>query len=206
MSEICKSCGNVITAPSSGSARYDPSAPHITPRIAAELIAHEGIVREAYRDSVGVWTWSVGLTDACGHGIRRYRDNPQDLDHCMAIYAWALRERYLPAVLDAFGDHAPAEHELGGALSFHWNTGAIRRAEWMRRFRDGDVAGARDAIMNWCRPAVLTKRRRCEQALFFDGTWTNDGHATVYDVAKPSYRPTAGRRVEILSRLERLSL
>ena len=82
---------------------YDPARATITPRIAAELIAHEGIVREAYRDSVGVWTWSVGITDASGHRVGRYRDHPQPLSRCLEIYLWVLQNRYLPAVLQAFG-------------------------------------------------------------------------------------------------------
>jgi len=183
---------------------YDPAHPAITPRVAAELIAHEGIVPEAYRDSVGVWTWSVGITDASGHRVGRYRDHPQPLSRCLEIYLWALQNRYLPAVLDAFGPAQPQEHELAAALSFHWNTGAIGRAEWMRHVREGNRKAARRAMLNWCRPASLALRRRREQALFFDGRWTNDGTALVYTVAKPSYRPTGGRRVPIMDTLNLL--
>ncbi len=180
---------------------YDPAQPTLTARIAAELIAHEGIVREAYRDSVGVWTWSVGITDASGHRVRRYRDNPQTLGRCLEIYLWVLEKRYLPAVIAAFGDHMPSEHELAAALSFHWNTGAIARADWMRLIRAGDRDGAREGIMKRCRPASLTARRRREQALFFDGLWTGNGTALVYEVARPSYHPVRGRRQPVLDTL-----
>lgn len=183
---------------------YDPARPIITPRIAAELIAHEGIVTEAYRDSVGVWTWSVGITDASGHRVGRYRDQPQPLHRCLEIYLWALQNRYLPAVLDAFGPIRPKEHELAAALSFHWNTGAIARAEWMRHVRAGDLAAARKAMLNWCRPASLAIRRRREQALFFNGRWAGDGTALVYSVAKPAYRPVRGRRQPIMGSLAHL--
>lgn len=176
---------------------YDPAAPDITPRIAAELIAHEGIVCEAYLDSVGVWTWSVGLTDASGHKVARYRDNPQPLSHCLAVFVWALRRNYLPAVLEAFGSYQPQEHEIAAALSFHWNTGGIARAEWMKLAMSGDREAARPAMLNWARPASLLGRRRKEQALFFDGVWSEDGKALVYAVSKPSYRPIDGRRVAI---------
>ena len=176
---------------------YDPAAPDITPRIAAELIAHEGIVCEAYLDSVGIWTWSVGLTDASGHKVGRYRDNPQSLSHCMAVFVWALRRNYLPAVLAAFGSYRPQEHELAAALSFHWNTGGIARAEWMKQVMAGDREGARAAMLNWAKPASLLGRRRKEQALFFDGIWSEDGKALVYAVAKPSYRPVNGKRVAV---------
>ncbi len=170
----------------------------LTPRIALELIAHEGIVTEAYKDSVGVWTWSVGITDASGHKVfPRYKDKPQPLEHCIGVYLWLLREKYLPPVLAAFGPHDPNEAELGAALSFHWNTGAIARASWIGRFVNGDVAGARKAMLDWARPASLLARRRKEQKLFFDGEWCEDGNTVVYRVAKPSYRPAGGKRVDV---------
>ncbi|NLR69821.1 lysozyme [Novosphingobium sp. ERN07] len=177
----------------------------LTPRIALELIAHEGIVTEAYKDSVGVWTWSVGITDASGHKVfPRYKDKPQPLEHCIGVYLWLLREKYLPPVLAAFGPHDPTEAELGAALSFHWNTGAIARASWIGRFVKGDVDGARKAMLDWARPASLLPRRRKEQALFFDGRWSEDGTALVYGVAKPSYRPSGGKRVQVRALVEGL--
>lgn len=177
----------------------------LTPRIALELIAHEGVAREAYRDSVGVWTWSVGITQASGHAVfPRYKDNPQPLEHCLAVFLWLLRTKYLPAVLAAFGAVELTEPQLGAALSFHWNTGAIARAGWVRRFVAGDAAGARVAMLDWARPPALLPRRRREQALFFDAAWTADGTALVYDVAKPAYRPAGANRVAIAPAIARL--
>ncbi|WP_170601210.1 lysozyme [Ruegeria arenilitoris] len=162
----------------------------ITPRIAAELISHEAIVREAYLDSVDVWTWSVGITSASGHTVwPRYLDNPQTLRRCFEVYEWAIRSNYLPAVETAFAGHALTEAQLGAALSFHYNTGAIDRAVWVRRWKAGDVAGARRAIMYWRRPPEIRPRRRNERALFFDGVWSGTGTGTEYQVRKPSYRP-----------------
>ena len=31
----------------------------ITPKIAGEILTHESIVLEAYKDSADVWTWGV---------------------------------------------------------------------------------------------------------------------------------------------------
>ncbi len=175
----------------------------ITPRIALELIAHEGIVTEAYKDSVGVWTWSVGITDASGHTVfPRYKDKPQPLEHCIGVYLWLLREKYLPPVLAAFGTHEPSEAELGAALSFHWNTGAIARASWIKRFVAGDRAGARKAMLDWARPAAVLPRRRAEQALFFGSKWSENGTALVYGVAKPSYQPSRGKRIAVRTLVE----
>ena len=100
----------------------------LTPMIVGEILQHEGLAREAYRDSVGVWTWSVGITDASGHKVARYRDNPQPLERCLEVFMWLLTTRYLPAVNAAFGAFDPTEHQLAAALSFHYNTGAIARA------------------------------------------------------------------------------
>ncbi|MET0251239.1 MAG: hypothetical protein ABW203_03590, partial [Novosphingobium sp.] len=58
----------------------------ITARIAIELIAHEGIVREAYLDSRKVWTWSVGLAETGGFNIKQYKDNPASLEACLEAY------------------------------------------------------------------------------------------------------------------------
>lgn len=176
----------------------------LTPRIVLELLAHEGLVREAYRDSQGVWTWSVGITDASGHRVSRYRDNPQPTERCLEIYLWLLETRYLPPVLAAFAGHDPAEHELGAALSFHYNTGGIARAQWLRRFLAGEREAARRAFLAWSRPREIASRRRGERDLFFDARWSGDGHCLAYDVAKPAYHPVRGRRLDVAETLARL--
>ena len=91
----------------------------LTPRILGEILQHEGLAREAYRDNVGVWTWSVGITDASGQNVARYRDNPQSIERCLEVYVWLLTARYLPPVLAAFGAFEPSEHLLAAALLFH---------------------------------------------------------------------------------------
>ena len=169
----------------------------LTPRILGEILQHEGLAREAYRDSVGVWTWSVGITDASGHKVARYRDNPQSIERCLEVFVWLLTTRYLPAVLAAFGAFEPEEHQLAAALSFHYNTGAIGRAAWLKRFLDGDTEAASKAILDWRKPPEILPRRRRERDLFFDAKWSGDGKVAVYDVSKPGYRPVRPKRVEV---------
>lgn len=152
----------------------------ITHKALIEIAAHEGIVREAYKDSVGVWTWGIGVTSASGHSVERYIGNPQTLEKVLEVYQWLLTERYLPDVLDAFRGHDLQEHELAAALSFHWNTGGIKRASWVTKFKAGDISGARKAFMNWSKPKEIIPRRKAERDLFFDGKWSNDGKATEY--------------------------
>lgn len=183
-------------------AASEPST--ITERAALELVDHEAIVREAYKDSVGVWTWGIGVTDASGHGVMRYKDNPQTIAHCLAVYVWLLREKYAPAVVKAFGGRVLTENEFAAAMSFHYNTGAIGRATWVKSFLAGDKATARAQFLEWKKPAAIIERRKKEAALFFDGVWSADGFATVYPVKKPSYSPdwAGAKRVDIRADLK----
>ncbi len=180
-----------------------PMAAQLTARMLAEIIRHEGIVTEAYRDSVGVWTWSIGITNASGHQVHpRYFNQPQPLQRCLSVFVWLVMTRYLPAVVAAFEGRDLAEHQLAAALSFHYNTGAIARAEWVRLWCDGENDAARAAMLNWRKPKEILPRRMAEQALFFDGRWQGNGRAMIYDVAKPSYQPVRGRMIDIMPALE----
>ena len=177
----------------------------ITLRVALELLSHEAIVQEAYKDSVGVWTWGVGVTDASGHKVQRYIDNPQTIERCLEIYVWLLRTRYAPAVRKAFEGYDLNEHEFAAALSFHYNTGAIGRATWVRLVKAGERAAAENAFMSWNKPREIVGRRTKERDLFFDGKWSNDGTTTVWPVRKPSYAPDwrGGNKVNVVLAMRR---
>lgn len=178
----------------------------ITARIAAELLAHEAIVLEAYQDSVKVWTWGVGVTNASGHEVYpRYKDNPQTVERALEVYLWLLRTKYAPDVLEAFEGFPLTEAQFGSALSFHYNTGAIGRASWVKSVKAGKDAVARAEFMQWRRPAEIIPRRRAECDLFFDGKWSSDGTTTVWPVRKPAYTPDwrNGRKVNVMADLEK---
>lgn len=171
----------------------------VTARIASEIANDEALVLEAYKDSVGVWTWGVGVTSASGHRVfPRYKDRPQSIERVMEVFVWLLEENYAPAVREAFKGHDLTEAQFGAALSFHYNTGAIKRASndgWVKKFKAGDLSGARRSFMSWNKAGGkinkgLVDRRKRETALFFDGKWHNlAGLAPVYGVRKPSYTP-----------------
>lgn len=172
----------------------------LTPRIAALIAAKEGLVREAYKDSKGIWTWALGVTNASGHQVHpRYLDNPQPIERCLEVSLWLMAERYLPAVQRAFAGHDLTEAQLGAALSFHWNTGAILTASWVKLWKAGEIAKARRSFMSWNKPAEIVPRRQAECDLFFDGTWPSLA-CTVYPVRKPGYTPDwrRGERIDLL--------
>ena len=80
-------------------------------------------------------------------------------------------ERYLADVLEAFEGFELKEHELAAALSFHWNTGGIKRASWVDAWKEGKTFQARELFMRWRKPREIIPRREAERDLFFDAKW-----------------------------------
>lgn len=166
----------------------------LTVRAALELAEYEALVREWYLDSEDVGTWGIGVTNKSGHNVDRYKDNPQTIQRCLEVYLWLLRTQYLPDVLRAFAGHVLTEQQLAAALSFHYNTGAIGRSDWVHLILIGQRTAARNFLeTHYLNGGALTKRRKAEAALFFDGVWTGDGRIYVYPVKKPSYHPDFAR-------------
>ena len=168
-----------------------------------EVAAHEALLRQTYYDSVGVPTWDVGMTNATGHNVERYWGKPQPLQHCMNLFVWAL-DRYADQVREVFAGRDLTEAQFAAALSFHWNTGAIKRATWAKKWLAGDVAGARQSFMAWNKPPEIISRREKERDLFFDGVWTNDG--TMLEFTRVTSRKTpdwgSGKKISVRQELE----
>lgn len=149
------------------------------------LVLHEGIVPGPYRDSVNVWTYGVGHTAAAGQPIPHLmrRGMPRDMDEALRDVFKVFREdllRYEADVNRAI--KVPlAQHEFDAAVSFHYNTGAIGRASWVKKLNGGDRRGAAEGIMAWKKPPEIIKRRQAEQALFARGVYPK-GKATVWQV------------------------
>lgn len=169
----------------------------LTPKAVAFLASEEGLVLEAYKDSVNVWTWALGVTNASGHQVYpRYLDKPQTLERCLEVSVWLIQNKYLPAVLKAFDGHDLTEAQLAAALSWHWNTGAILKTDWVKMVRDGKPASARQfMVTHYLNNGMLTDRRKREAALFFDGAWPSPMLCPVYPIKLPSHTPDWRRGV-----------
>lgn len=161
----------------------------LTLNIVLEILEHEAVVQEMYLDSEGVPTWSVGITQSAGIDPHKYKDHPASIEECLRAFVSVLQKRYLPEVMTAFIGYDLKEYELAGALSFHYNTGAIGRASWVELVKTGKRDDARESIMSWTKNKELISRRKSERDLFFDGRWASDGKVVVYKVLKPSYHP-----------------
>ncbi len=149
------------------------------------LIAHEGIVPGPYRDSRGVLTYGVGHTKAAGSPdpAKMAAGMPSDLDAELVRVFQVFRAdlaRYEAAVNAAITVEVE-QHQFDAAVSFHYNTGAIGRATWVKHLNNGEVRAAGAAMMNWCKPVELTARRQAERNLFERGVYP-DQPLTVWGV------------------------
>ncbi len=178
--------------------------PAVDADVALEVASHEAIIRQTYKDSVNKLTWCVGMTNATGHNVERYIGNPAPLQHCMNIYAWALKN-YAAGVYRAFAGHDLTKAQFAAALSFHWNTGAIERASWVKLWKQGKIAEARKAIMNWVTPPEIRGRREKERDLFFDGKWSNNGTMTEYTRVRSNMSPdwSSAKRIDVSAELRK---
>lgn len=141
------------------------------------IIAHEGIVQSRYKDSVGVWTIGVGHTKAAG-GL-----DPATFTGVLTV----------PEVLDLLRKDIVKyengvnravtiplqQHEFDALVSFHYNTGAIGKASFVKKLNAGNRSGAADGMMDWVKPKEIRPRRQAEHDLFVHGRYAGP-MATIY--------------------------
>lgn len=162
----------------------------------AFIVAHEGVVPAPYFDSVGVPTFGIGHTASAGppdpEGMAR--GMPLDLDEALT-YAFEVFRRDLPrfeaGVNRVLNGRTVPQHEYDAAVSFHFNTGAIAHAEWVKEWLAGRKDAAAAKIMNWRKPASIIERREAERDLFLRGTY-GSRRAAVWPVGAngtPVWRP-----------------
>jgi lysozyme len=142
----------------------------------AFLERHEGVVLRAYRCPAGVWTIGAGLTAASGV-VKPHAGMVITAQTARAMLAEALERNYEPAVRAAMaGSGQVAQHEFDAGVSFHFNTGAIARASWVKAFRILDWALVEKGLKAWNKGggrvlAGLVRRRAEEFALMRHGDY-----------------------------------
>ncbi|MCC6479994.1 MAG: lysozyme [Sphingomonadaceae bacterium] len=146
---------------------------------AMEIIGHEAIVLTPYKDSVGVLTIGVGHTKAAGGLNPATFKGKLTVKEAFDMFRADLA-KYEKRVNAAF-TVTLKQHEFDAAVSFDFNTGAINRATWVKRFNAGDRTGAIRDIMQWRKPPEIISRRQKEQKLFGQGLYSGDGTGLVYD-------------------------
>lgn len=146
----------------------------------AALELEEGVVLRAYRDSVGVWTIGAGLTAASGV-VKPVAGMIITRAEADALLAKAL-VRYENDVEVAMtsttdGVQRPVQHAFDAGVSFHFNTGGINRATWVKLWKaKASIASVRLAMLSWSKAGgkvlpALTARREREFAMLMQGAY-----------------------------------
>lgn len=150
----------------------------------AELLSHEALVTAPYKDSVGVWTIGVGHTASAG------KPNPQTMEKGVQVPVGDMIELFRTD-LAKFEDGVNkavkvplAQHEFDALVSFHFNTGAIGRASFVKKLNAGDRLGAANGMLEWKKPAEIIPRRTKEMKLFRDGKYSNNGKCRIIPADK----------------------
>ncbi len=166
----------------------------------AELLSHEALVTSPYKDSVGVWTIGVGHTAGAG------KPNPQTMPKGIETPIAELIELFR-ADLAKFEEGVSkavtaklGQHEFDALVSFHFNTGAIGRATFVKKLNAGDRKAAAEGMMEWKKPADIIPRRTKEMKLFRDGKYSNDGKCRIIPADKfGKIQWDSDRRVSVTS-------
>ncbi len=149
----------------------------------AALEHEEGVVLKAYRDVVGFWTIGAGLTAASGV-IRPKAGMTITREQATALLAQALERNYEPRVRKAMAGQrgstviTPKQHEFDAGVSFDFNTGAIHKASWVKRWLAGAAPIAiRGALALWNKGGGkvlpgLTRRRAREADMLLMGIYS----------------------------------
>lgn len=141
------------------------------------LIGHEGVVLSRYKDSVGVWTIGVGHTAAAGYPDPRSYVGSLTVGEALGLLRQDITK--YEAGVNAAVKVPLKQHEFDALVSFHYNTGAIGKASFVKKLNAGDRAGALKGIMDWRKPPEIIGRRTAERDLFKTGIYPTP-NATVY--------------------------
>lgn len=175
---------------------------HTSPAGIAQLEHDEGVVLRAYRDIVGVWTIGAGLTAASGVVVPK-AGMVITRAEATRLLKLALEMNYEPAVekvMQGFTGSKvirPHQHEFDAGVSFHFNTGAIARASWVKLWRAGKPAKEiRSAMMLWNKAGGrvvrgLQLRRQREADLLLGGFYFNPNAKVNQPPGSPTYMALA---------------
>ena len=134
-----------------------------SPKGIAVLELEEGVVLKAYRCPAGRWTIGAGLTAASGV-VTPKPGMVISRTEASALLAKALNRNYEPSVRVEMP--GAAQHEFDGGVSFHFNTGAIKRASWVKAWRSKAWGAVENGLRAWNKgggrvlPGLVKRRDR----------------------------------------------
>lgn len=152
----------------------------VSPRGIIQLVCEEGIVPFPYLDSKGVWTYGIGHTAGAG------APNPAKMAKGVATTLTAVVQLFRRDLVKYENDVNKAlkvkvsQTEFDAIVMWHYNTGAVATASWIKELNSGRRAAAAVGIMAWNKPPEIRGRRGAEQRLFRDGVYSTSTTTLVY--------------------------
>ena len=145
----------------------------------AEIMLSEAAVINRYKDSKGIWTIGVGHTKYAGGVDPAKVTRTLSFDEVMEMFSEDL-PKYEKDVNNAV--KVPVtQYEFDAMVSFHFNTGGIGRAQFVKDLNAGKSrATVAAGFMNWSSPPEIVGRRNREMELFRTGKYTTNPRASVY--------------------------
>lgn len=156
----------------------------VSPKGLAVVRSFEGRALKAYRDSVGVITVGYGNTNYDAFA-KAYLGGPITMattiteEQAEFLLVQSLSKNYAPAVNKAMP--GASQQAIDAGASFHYNTGAIARAGWVKHWKASAPALTIKAALNsWNKAggkvlAGLVRRRAREGAILIDGDYGPEG-------------------------------
>lgn len=157
----------------------------MTPQGLAVTRSFEGRALKAYKDSAGVVTVGYGNTNYDSFA-KEYLGGPITMattiteEQAEYLLVQSMSRNYMPAVTKTLGaDSLPQVGDAGGL--FHYNTGAIARASWVKLWKAHAAAlTIKASLLTWNKAggkalAGLTRRRAREGAILMDGDYGPEG-------------------------------
>lgn len=164
----------------------------------AELLISEAIVTSRYRDSVGVMTIGVGHTKAAGGLDPSKFTGVLTVAECLDMFVDDI-EKYV-ADVDKAVKVPVTQYEFDAMVSFHYNTGAIGRASFVKALNSGaSRATVAAGFMSWTKPPEIVGRRTREMNLFRTGRYDPAPKAGVYTASNGAVQWRSRKSVDALS-------
>jgi lysozyme len=169
---------------------------------AMELIGHEAIVQTRYLDSKKVWTIGVGHTKPAGDPDPKTYTEVMPLNDVFKLFQKDM-QKYADDV-NAVLKVPVTQTEFDALVSFHFNTGGIKRASLVKSINAKDKKTAAKQFLNWKKPPEVMGRRKKEQKLFAEGAYSNGGRATVYPAdANGKVQWKKGKTIDLAKELDK---
>lgn len=161
----------------------------------------EGRALRAYQDQVGVWTIGYGNTNYDANAVKKIGKIGKGLtitpEQAEDLFVESIASGYEPAVREVLsskleGEKGQQAHDAG--TSFHYNTGAIKKASWPAALLRLDMGQAKLSIQSWNKAggkvaAGLTRRRNREWSIISLGDYGPEGREGPVEIGENG-RPT----------------